>query len=182
MDRRIFGLALFCLTILAQLTMVSCSREKTIETDKGKVTINEQGKKIDVKTEDGSLTMTGDDQKGEIDIKTEEGETIHVSYGKHKLPDDFPKDVPIYSPSEVAVSQVIDEEKSIMVTLSTKDEPSAIARFYKEKLPKNGWSIKSEMSMGDMVIVQGEKGEKVLNVTVNKNEEKTMIALVIGKK
>ena len=182
MKKRYFLLTFLICTIITMLSLGACSQEKSIETDKGKVTIKEQGKKIEVKTEDGSLTMTGDDKKGQINIKTEDGETINVSYGKGKLPDNFPKDVPIYSPSEVIVSQVIDEEKSVMVSLSTKDDPSIIAKFYKEKLPQEGWKIKNEMSMGNMVLVQGEKGEKVLNVTVNKDDQKTIISLVIGKK
>ena len=182
MERRNFFLAFSFFTILAVAAGGACSREKSIETDKGKVTIKEKDKKIEVKTEDGSFTMTGDDQKGQINIKTEEGETVQVSYGKNKLPENFPKDVPIYSPSEIAVSQVIDEEKSVMVSLSTKDDPSVIAKFYKEKLPKKGWTIKNEMRMGNMVLVQGEKGGKVLNVTVNKDDQKTIISLVIGEK
>ena len=182
MEKRYFLLTFLICTIVTMFTLGACSREKSIETGKGKVTIKEQGKKIEVKTEDGSLTMTGDDKKGQINIKTEEGETINVSYGKGKLPDNFPKDVPIYSPSEVTVSQVVDEEKSVMVSLSSKDDPSIIAKFYKKKLPQEGWKIKNEMSMGNMVIIQGEKGEKVLNVTVNKDDQNTIISLVIGEK
>ena len=177
---------LYCfimLSICAVLTVIllgSCSREQSVETDKGKMTVKEEGEKIKVTTDEGTITMSGDEEKGQIAIKTEEGETLNVSYGKDSIPDNFPKDVPVYSPSAVKMTQIIDDSKSV-ISLGTQDDVSKVAAFYKKELPAKGWSIKNEMSMGNMSLFHVQKENRALNVTVNKSDKETIISMVIGE-
>jgi len=148
MKKQFYFLPIFFISItLTMVTLGSCSREKSFETDEGKVTVKKEGKKMKIKTKEGIITMTGEGEEGQVDIKAEGREKFTVSYKKGKLADSFPKDVPIYSPSKVAVSQVMGDGKSVLAKLTTPDDPSMVANFYKKRLPKEGWEIKNEMDM-----------------------------------
>lgn len=175
-----FSVILSMCALFTFFMLGSCNREQSIETDEGKMTVKEEGEKIKVTTEEGTITMSGDEEKGQIAIKTEEGETLNVSYGKDSIPDNFPKDVPVYSPAAVKMTQIIDDSKSV-ISLGTKDDVSKVAAFYKKELPAKGWNVKNEMSMGNMSLLHVQKGNRALNVTVNKSDEETIISMVIGE-
>ena len=170
----VLTLAISCIA----LSLVSCSSERSSETPGGKITVKESQDGVEVKSKDGSVIIKGNENSGHIKIKTDEGEDIEVTYNKDKLTEGFPKDVPIYSPSRVTMSQVL-KGKNAVVTLSTKDDTSKVALFYKNALPEKGWSIEGEMDMGGMVILQGKKGKNILNVSVVKGDAETNITLAI---
>jgi len=174
-------LHIFLVIILACFTLSACSREKTIETPQGKVTVKEKEGKFEVKNEKEDVTVVGDENQGQVKIKTKDGESI-ISYNKNRLPDNFPKDIPVYSPAQVQMTQVMENGKNVMASLSTEDDPGKIIQFYKKAFSQAGWEVKAEMNMGSTSLLQGEKGEKELNVTVNRDQEKTVIALVLNKK
>jgi len=158
--------------------VVACSSEKSIDTSGGKISVKESEDGIEVKSKDGSLTIKGNESTGHIKIKTDEGEDIEVSYNKANLVQGFPKDAPIYSPSRVTMSQVL-QSKNAVATFSTKDATDKVALFYKKALPDKGWSDEGQMNMGDMVILQGKKGNKILNVSVVKGDAETNITMAI---
>ena len=171
----------FMFVVCALFILESCSSEKSSEVAKEKEVVKTEGDTIKVTTEEGTLTVTGDSQKGQVNIKTDDGETIEMSYGTDTIPDNFPKDVPIYTPSQVKMTQVIDENKSVL-SLATSDEVSKVTAFYKKELEEQGWTIKNEMAMGNMSLLQGEKEGRVLNLTINQKENETAIAVVVGTK
>ena len=158
-----------------------CSREKSAETDKTKISINDSGKTKEIKNEDEEVKVEGDDNEGQIKIKTKNGESTIV-YSNNKLADGFPKDIPIYEPSAVQMSQIMDSGKTIMASLTADDDTEKVVRFYKKALPEAGWKVNEEMNMGSTALLQGEKGGKELNVTVNREQGKTVISLVEGNK
>lgn len=164
----------------APISLTSCSRERSIETDEGKVTVEEEGEEIKVTTEEGTVTLSGDEGKGHIAITADEGKTLNLSYGKDSIPENFPKDVPLYSPAEVKMSQIIDANKSV-ISLVTNDEVSKVAAFYQKELPAKGWNVKNEMNMGNMSLLHLEKGNRALNVTVNRSDKGTIISMVMGE-
>jgi hypothetical protein len=158
-----------------------CSREKSVEIDKTKISINDSGKTIEVKNEDEEVKVEGDDNQGQVKIKTKNGEST-IAYSNNKLADGFPKDIPIYEPATVQMSQIMDSGKTIMASLKADDDTDKVVQFYKKALPEAGWAVKGEMNMGSTALLQGEKGGKELNVTVNKEQGKTVISLVEGNK
>jgi hypothetical protein len=167
--------------ILACFALSTCSSEKSIATPQGKVTIKEKEGKIEVKDEKEDVTVVGDETQGQVKIKTRDGEST-ISYNKNRLPDNFPKDIPVYSPAQVQMTQVMENGKNVMASLNTDDDPGKIIQFYKKAFSQAGWAVKGEMNMGNTSLLQGEKGEKELNVTVNRDQEKTVIALVLSAK
>jgi hypothetical protein len=174
-------LNIFGVIVLACFTLSTCSREKSIETPQGKVTVQEKEGKIEVKNEKEDVTVVGDENQGQVKIKTRDGEST-ISYNKNKLPDNFPKDIPVYSPAQVQMTQVMENGKNVMASLNTEDDPGKIMQFYKKAFSQAGWEVKGEMNMGNTSLLQGEKGERELNVTINRDQEKTVIALVMSAK
>ena len=160
------------------LSLASCSDERSTDTTEGKFTVKEDKNGVEVKSRDGSVIIKGNENTGHIKIKTDEGEDLEVTYNKDKLTEGFPKDIPVYSPSKVTMSQVL-KEKNAVATLSTKDDTSKVALFYKKALPEKGWSIEGEMDMGGMIILQGKKGKNILNVSVVKGDAETNITVAV---
>lgn len=94
------------------------------------------GNKLDINKDVGSVTIKGDD-----------GEKSTVSTGDNvELPDDFPKFVPIYDGAKlVAANSFRDGEgevKSFSLSLTTKDKPSQVFKYYEKAISKkNGYKV-----------------------------------------
>ncbi len=160
------------------LAAFGCSRKKTIQTEEGTVTYEQKGDAVEVETPDGTMTITGAGDK--MKIKTEEGEAT-ISLGSGALPEGLSKDIPIYSPSEVAASQVLDEGSNVILSLSTKDDAAKVKKFYQDELGKNGWKINRTMNMGPASIISSSKGDSELNVTLHSDGSQTVISLAFQK-
>lgn len=157
MKNRYFSLAV--MAVIATAFMAgACSRSRTIETDEGEVTFTEKG--------------------GSIEIKTDEGKAL-LSLGTDKLPDELSKDVPIYKPSNVTVTQVMNEGKNTMLGLSTKDNAAKVIAFYEKQMADNGWAGGRKLKMGNTAIMSGKKGDRDLSVTINHDDNITAISLVV---
>ena len=165
--------------VCALFTLESCSSEQSFDAAKEKGVVKTEGETIKLTTDEGTLTVTGDSEKGQVNIKTDDGETIEMSYGTKTIPDNFPKDVPVYSPSQVKMTQVVDDNRSV-VSLTTSDDISKVVAFYKKELVQQGWTIKNELTRGPMAVIQGEKEKRIINLTVNKKDNITAISLVLG--
>ena len=140
----------------------ACSRTKTIKTDEGEITFSEKG--------------------GVVNIKAKEGKIVASFGGDTQLPSNLSKDVPIYKPASVTMSQVMDDGEKVMVGLNTKDDSKTVAKFYNEALPNNGWKIGNVLSMGPTTILQGKKGAQKLIVTINTDDKQTIITLAYSGK
>jgi hypothetical protein len=177
MKKRHIASAVAVIAVFAVFAAFGCSRTKTIETDEGKITLTEKGDTFKIETDKGTLTMTGDQLK----IKTEKGDA-DISYGKGNLPEGLSKDIPIYKPSDVAMSQVMGGGKNVILSLSTRDSTDQVKKFYETAMTQNGWKIDRRMSMGPATVLSGSKGSSRLNVTLNKDEGSTIISLAFEGK
>ena len=169
------------ISLFVAFNVSGCSREQSAEIDKAKISINDSGKTVEVKNEDEEVKVEGDDNQGQIKIKTKNGESSIV-YGNNKLADGFPRDIPIYAPATVQMSQIMEGGKTIMASLACDDETEKVVQFYKKALPEAGWKVSGEMNMGGTALLQGEKEGKELNVSVNREQGKTVISLVEANK
>jgi hypothetical protein len=162
MNKRILTLGV--LVVAAAVVVVGCSRTKTIKTDQGEITISDKGEMV------------------KMEIKTEEGKDIKVNLGEQTLPSNLPKDIPIYNPSKVTASQMMGNKK-VMLNLTTPDEAGSVTKFYEHRLKEDGWKLGRQMTMGPMAIMSGIKGNKKLNVTINRDddEKETMISLIFAE-
>lgn len=138
--------------------------EKMIET--------QTGGKVDVNT--GKQTM---------DITTKDG-TVSVSQeGEGKLPNDFPKDIFIFSDAKITVSTSGSaESKSFSISYSTATGQNDAIEKYKSEMTGNGWSKESEMNFGaeQGAFLNFKKGDLSVAVTIGTDQEKNTFITVIG--
>ena len=146
----------------ATFVMGACSRTKTIKVDGGEITFEKEG--------------------GVVSIKTKEGKAV-ASFGPGaQLPNNLSKDIPVYKPANVTMSQVMGDGEKVILGLNTKDDSKKVVKFYNEELADKGWKIGNVLSMGPTTILQGKKGSQKLHVTINTDGEETIISLAYSGK
>jgi hypothetical protein len=150
------------LLFTATLALACGGDEKTIETEGGTFTIE---------TEDGGVRISGEEEGV--------GEVTGLFGENAKIPDGFPKDVPVY-PDATVVAGMAGGEGGV-VTLKTGDDPDEIVAFYREELRSGGWSLEGEMNLaGQRRILQIEKGGRSGAVQISREGVDTTILIIVG--
>lgn len=103
-----------------------------------------------------------------------------VSIGT-SLPDDFPKDIPVYPKAEIGghLSGGNDEAYSSTTTFSASDDAEEVYKFYMDKLESNGWQTET-IQMGDMRIINLSKDNRKAVITINPSGSQTDILISTG--
>lgn len=151
-----FSLLLFTAT----LTLACGGDETTTPTEEGTFT---------VETEDGGVRISGEEEGA--------GKVTGLFGENAKIPDGFPKDVPVYPDATVVAGMASDEGG--MVTLKTGDDPDEIVAFYREGLRSEGWSLESEMNLGGQQILPIEKGGRSGAVQISREGGDTTILIIV---
>lgn len=150
-----------CIAVLA-LSVTGC---QTIA-DKAAEEVIEQSTGVEV------------DKSGEdVTIKGEDGTEITASTGG-ELPEGFPEDVPVY---EGEIVNTIKADKGYSVIVATTDDVQTITDWYKAELEKEGWEIKTEMTVEGGGVFTAEKGTSQLQVTIGADTsgDKTSVSLYV---
>jgi hypothetical protein len=167
---RLRVMCVLCVAVLVLLPLTGCGAiaEKAVETSTG-VDIDEGG---------DSVTVTGDD-----------GETVEIQGGDDaSLPKGFPEDVPVYEDADIKMgnSMTSDGKTTYSVTLQTSDDVDTASAWYKDALPKEGWSLEGDMtstaSGQSITVIGAKKGTMALNVSVMgpDDDSKTTISLIVA--
>jgi len=126
------------------------------------------GGKVKVDTDSNTLSMT-DEKTGQS-----------VSFGENvKVPDDFPKDVPVYA--KAAIIGVFSSKKTddgSSLTLTTTDASEDVAAWYDKTLVDAGWTQDISYKTFDLITRTYSKGSLKLSFTANTSEGKTTISLI----
>ena len=132
------------------LAGAACTRTHTITTSDGKVSYDQKGKDA------GTVTVTGKD-----------GQTATLAYNQNKVPGDYPKDVPVYTPSKVVMSQSASEKNARNLMLESPGTADSIVAFYKKELDSNGWKTESTMATAQLTLLTATKDQRqvVLQIT-----------------
>jgi hypothetical protein len=114
---------------------------------------------------------------GKVQIKTEEGNVTISGKGDLALPDTLPEDVPIYK--NAGVMQTVDQgDQGLFLMLTTPDSVDQVAEFYRTAIAEKGWTSESAMDMPGNKMLTCSKGKLALHVMITGGEEgKTMISL-----
>lgn len=112
--------------------------------------------------------------------KDEHGKSVKVQIGVG-LPREFPKDVPIYPKSEVALSSVTPEGTN--ATFNAKATLQNVFDFYERELPRTGWTVTEKASFG-MTIISATKDTRELSVGLmgGSEDKETIITLTVTPK
>lgn len=161
------SLTLACLMIVC-FCLTGCgkdSNEKAVE----KMIEKNTGNKADVDLEKGKMT-----------VKTEEGEMVINAEGAVKLPRDFPKDVFVIKNAEVKMTMDMPQGKT--VSLVTDEDMAAVYSKYQQEMKSNGWTEQMAMNMGEGASLVYEKGDRMTHITISRDDEQTVINLVLANK
>jgi hypothetical protein len=143
----------------------ACSRSRTVSTADGKISYQEKGKDA------GTVTVTGKD-----------GKTATLSFNQNKVPDDYPKDVPVYSPAKVVMSQSFSEKKARNLMLESADAADKIVDFYKKGLDGNGWKTESTMTTAQLTILTATKEQRQVMLQITDSGGKRGVMQVVSDK
>lgn len=161
--------------LVVGLASVGCGKktaEKAEMTDKdvashivSKALTLASGKETKVEVGGETITVRGPD--GEVVMQGGKGAT---------LPDNFPKDVPIYKGASILHS-VAKGTEAFSVSMATKDDVPTVVRFYRDKLTADGWTVENAMDTPERSIQSYKKGERGVSLMVMKGDDQTVIAL-----
>jgi len=107
-----------------------------------------------------------------------------INLDVNRIPDNFPKDFPIYTNAKVSSSYTApDTEKGIWLTLTTADSSEKVVSFYTGKLKENGWSQTSTTDPADGTIftVSKDKLAGSLLIQKAKGSSETSIIIVLAE-
>lgn len=150
------------LSILAMILFAAaaCRKREYVGPHGEQVEYDSKGKNVTVKTADGSVVVSGD---------------------AVKLPDDFPKDVPVYPGAKIAsaVSAAQSGASGHMATFQTSDSPEKVTSFYKTKF--STWQVKMEMSSGGgkVLLLQSPDDKRSVTVVANPANGLTTVSLTV---
>jgi hypothetical protein len=132
------------------------------------------GLKVNTDSKSGSFSVT--------DSKT--GQTVNV--GEQKIPDNFPKDFPIYPGAKptgsLSGSNSQDQSQGYWIVLSSTDNLDKIKTYYDTNLTKNGWIVDNTMKNADMNLYSVKKGNiaGALTITRANTDKETTITVSLG--
>ena len=118
--------------------------------------------------------------KGNMSINTEAGEMSININDSAKLPDNFPKDVFVMKDAEVKMT--MDIPSGMSASFLSKEDMGSVFTKYQNEMKSKGWEQKLLMNLGEGATLVYEKDERIANITMAKEQEGTIINLVINKK
>lgn len=128
--------------------------------------------------EKATNTQISNNKDGTTTIKSTDGSTSYST--EQKLPDDFPKNIPLYSGQKITTSSKVktDNETSWTVAAETKDGVSKTADGVKKLY--SAWESTGEQQLNDTYYYYFTKGNTKANVYVaNNGDGNTIITYTI---
>lgn len=150
---------------LVLLLVAGCNRSKTSSTS---VTVHDSGK-----AGQSAVTITG-----------QNGEKMTINSEGTKLPDDYPKDVPVASGAKIVMATSVDDQTThgSHLVLESTDSLEHVLAFYKKGLADNGWKINTTVSQPEVTVIAAEKGTRELSLSVQQSDGKcTVTQSVVAK-
>ena len=117
---------------------------------------------------------------GKVSIETKDG-TSSVSSGEGtKVPDTFPKDVPVYAGTKVLMSINVPNGMNLM--LESGDSLEKIVAFYKGKMTGAGWKEEMSMNQPSTTILVYKKEPRTVQLAVTQAGTTSQINLTVADK
>jgi hypothetical protein len=163
--------------IAALLVVCACSGCRKAANEAMESAIESQiardGGKANVQIADDNVSIKFQDEKGEL----------RIAGGKDvALPEDFPKDVPLYSPMTVVMANSQKQDERFVIQATSADSLDQVAAFYKQEALKQGWEEESNTVVGaDMRMLLYKKEGRSLQVMVAATDDGTTLTISTGK-
>ncbi len=147
--------------------------------------------KVDIDSASGTVKVEGTDEKGNsyamttgadgdgsMNLTSSDGSTVQTGENV-KIPDAFPKDVPVLDGLVVKVAQANPAEKQFSLQGTTKATPAEVVSFYKDKTTAGGWTETMSMNSGELQSLMYSKGDQALSVMVAKDGDGTSVSIAV---
>ena len=125
--------------------------------------------------------MGGGDAR--VNFKGENGETYEMNAGGSvSLPDNWPSSVPLMDGANItyAGTMMAAQGGGTSVAYTTNDSVNAVADYYKNELPQNGWTIAMTSATTDGAIVSATRGEgEGVMVYIGSSPEGTTVTMSV---
>jgi hypothetical protein len=134
-------------------------------------------KNADYKTSGFGVTTEKKGDTVSMEYKGKDGAVLKGSSSEKgvPLPENFPKDVPIFKDALVTMATTIGEMLQVKTTFKAPLEEGM--KFYEEKMKADGWEM-SVMKMEGMNVVTGKKGKRQCTVMFS-TEDKVTVAVIM---
>ena len=157
------------LTILIILSLTACEKDE----DAGKI-----GKMAEIKeTEPFSSPFSG---KSDWFSTESTKNKISYTYNGNKIPEYFPKELPVYSPAIVNSCRILENNKGAIAVLQTMDAPDKIAEFYLNSANKNGWTTEDKLLTEKMFFLMAKNNSSSINISATEGIKGTTLTLAIS--
>lgn len=142
------------------------------------------------------LVKTGIEDKTGMSISTEKGKEGMTFTDKEsgaqiqinadaKIPDNFPKDFPVYPGAKPSGSlSNTKKDSGFFLVLTATDDAKKVVDYYTKQFPANGWTIKNTSDFGDVSMISVEKETLVGSATIGteKDKKETSLILTVSEK
>jgi len=111
---------------------------------------------------------------------TKTGESIEINEGK--IPENFPKDFPVYPQAKPSGSAIGSEKmmgKGFWLLLESHDTVADVVGFYNTQLEAKGWTVEETNSVGDGSAYKIKKEKLAGTVIVSKNSKDNVTTILI---
>jgi hypothetical protein len=102
---------------------------------------------------------------------------------KDKIPDDFPKDFPIYKNATVSsYGPIIRSNPTLgnVLVLETPDPKDSVLAFYRTELPSNGWTLETFSGAPDSLAASKDGRRISVNVSESQSGAKRTTVIHLG--
>lgn len=126
-----------------------------------------------------TMTVTEEEDGAIIEISSDDEEMIVKSGSQAKIPDGFPKDIPVPDTIGIEAAMEIGGSTFTLTGIVTQSYDE-ITAYYRKECVAQGWTESMNMSQGGeepMTILGYEKDGRVLSVVVGANEDAIRVNL-----
>jgi hypothetical protein len=134
---------------------------------------------VDYKTSQSGVTVEKKGDTVSLEAKGMNGNPGMKAVSSEKgvpLPENFPKDVPLFKDALVTVATTMGDMLQVKTTFKAPLEEGM--KFYEEKMKSEGWVI-SVMKMEGANMVTGKKGNRQCSVMFS-TEDKVTVAVIMA--
>ena len=158
------------LTILIILSLTACEKDE----DAGII-----GKLAEIRdTEPVHNPFSGNSDM--FRIESNENEKISYAYSGNKVPESFPKELPVYSPAIVTSCKILENNKGAIAVLQTMDTPDKVSEFYLKSAQEKNWKTKDKLLTEKMFFLMEKNNSSSINISAIEGTKGTTITLAIS--
>jgi hypothetical protein len=108
-----------------------------------------------------------------------EGKQFNASIGDEvEIPEEFPKDVPIF-PGATPMAYMSSPDEGIIVTFKSGKQQQAIFNFYQTQLADDGWEILEDSKFGRQLAFDAIKEDRRVSVVVAGTEGASRVSVIV---